>query len=79
MTPSEAIAKLKKSGMTEAAIASKVGAGQPTVNKILRSVMQPNWALGQKLVALAKRRCGRKKASAIGDSLVATPKRKKAA
>lgn len=56
MTPSEAIAQLKKSGMTEAAIASKVGAGQPTVNKILRGQMQPNWTLGQKLVVLAKRR-----------------------
>ncbi|OOW67121.1 hypothetical protein Xmar_07895 [Xanthomonas axonopodis pv. martyniicola] len=53
MNPSQAIAKLKQSGLTEVAIATKAGSRQSTINRIARGQMQPNWELGQRLVNLA--------------------------
>lgn len=50
MTPAEAIEVLKSSGLTEAAIASKVGASQSAVNKIRHGVMSPTYPLGKALV-----------------------------
>ena len=53
MTPSEAIAHLKKAAMTEVAIAAAVGARQSTINRIVTGKQLPNWELGQALVQLA--------------------------
>jgi ribosome-binding protein aMBF1 (putative translation factor) len=53
MNPSQAITKLKQSGLTEVAIAAKAGSRQSTINRIARGLMQPNWELGQRLVDLA--------------------------
>lgn len=55
MNPSQAIARLKESGLTEVAIAAKVEARQSTINRIARGQMQPNWELGRRLVDLAKK------------------------
>ena len=53
MTPAEAIAHLKASGMTEKAIGTAVGVSQSAINKISRNDMNPNWQIGQALVQLA--------------------------
>lgn len=55
MNPTEAIVKLKGAGLTEAAIAVRVDAQQSTINRIARDKMQPNWALGNRLIVLASR------------------------
>lgn len=54
MTPSLAIEILKAGGLTEQVIGAAVGAGQSTINRIRNGAMQPNWALGQKLVDMAR-------------------------
>ena len=57
MTPSEAVQKLVIRGMSEAAIGEAVGAGQSTINRIRRGdTKSPSWDVGQKLIALAKRK-----------------------
>lgn len=53
MTPIQAIEALSARPMTEAAIAEAVGVRQPTINKIRKGVMRPNWELGDRLVQLA--------------------------
>lgn len=53
MNPSNAIAHLKLAGMTEVAIAAKVGSRQSTINRILHGGMKPNYELGKALVDLA--------------------------
>lgn len=57
MTPSQAIAKLQSRGMTEATIAAAAKVGQPTINRIKRGTMRPNWELGDRLVKLAEATC----------------------
>lgn len=55
MTPSEAIAHLKKAGMTEKAIAESVNSTQPTINKICSgSLKETSYSLGKALVDLAQ-------------------------
>jgi predicted transcriptional regulator len=54
MTPSEAIATLKRLGRTESAIGAAVGARQSTINRILHGVMQPSYDVGKALVDLAE-------------------------
>ncbi|MHC9085373.1 helix-turn-helix domain-containing protein [Luteimonas sp. RIT-PG2_3] len=54
MTPSEAIAHLKHSGMTELVIAAAVGARQSTINRIRHGQMQPTYGLGRALVDMAE-------------------------
>ena len=61
MTPSQAISALVEHGMPEASIAAAVGVSQPSINRIRREVMQPNYELGSALVALAKRQLRRRK------------------
>lgn len=53
MQPSEAIRSLLAQGMTEAVIAARVGATQPTINRIRRG-QQPSYPLGKALVELAE-------------------------
>ena len=53
MTPSEAIARLNSGGMTEAAIAARVGCSQSTVNRIRHNRMSPTYELGRRIVELA--------------------------
>lgn len=53
MTPAQAIDKLQRAGMTEAAIASQVGVLQSTVNRIKHG-RDPHWSLGNALVRLAQ-------------------------
>lgn len=53
MNPSEAIAHLKRAGLTEKAIGLTVGANQSTINRIAKGT-QPNYELGQALVRLAE-------------------------
>ena len=54
MTPSQAIAYLKRAGLTEVAIATAVGSRQSTINRIANGAQLPNWELGQALVRLAE-------------------------
>lgn len=53
MNPSQAIAHLKRAGMTEKAIGAKVGANQSTINRIANG-STPIWELGQALIRLAE-------------------------
>ena len=56
MNPSEAIAHLKRAGLTEVAIAAKVGSRQSTINRIGNGVLkEPSYRIGKALVDLAKR------------------------
>lgn len=53
MQPSEAIVRLLLANWTEVEIASAVGTTQPTINRI-KNGKQPNYALGERIVLLAK-------------------------
>lgn len=52
MKPSDAIAHLKRAGLTEKAIGAEVGANQSTINRIANGT-EPSYALGAALVDLA--------------------------
>lgn len=52
-SPSEAVARLKSAGMTEAVIAARVGCSQPTINRIRHGRRTPTYELGRRLVDLA--------------------------
>ena len=54
MSPSEAIAALVASGLTETAIALTAKTTQPTINKIRRGAMKPNYEVGKALVDMAE-------------------------
>ena len=54
MTPIQAIDALHRAGMKDPAIADSIGVTQPTISKIKRGVMRPNWELGDRLVKLAE-------------------------
>lgn len=56
MTPILAIELLRSKGMSDAQIAAELSVSQPTISKIKRGKMVPNWELGEQLVCLAKRR-----------------------
>lgn len=53
MNPSDAIAVLRSSGLTEAAIARAVNTTQPSINRIRRGRMSPSYDLGKALIDLA--------------------------
>lgn len=53
MNPSDAIHKLRESGMSEEVIAAAVHTSQPTINRIKRGKVEPGYVLGSKLVAMA--------------------------
>lgn len=53
MNPSDAILKLRESGMSEQVIAAAVHTSQPTINRIRRGKVEPGYVLGSKLVAMA--------------------------
>lgn len=54
MDPSTAIEALRAAGLTEKAIGARVGVGQPTINRIRRGDMTPNYNLGKAIVDLAE-------------------------
>lgn len=53
MTPTEAVHALLASGHTENTIAAAVSTTQPTINRIRRGAMVPNYTLGKALVDMA--------------------------
>lgn len=54
MTPKQAIQKLRSHGLSQAAIAEKVGVKQSTISKIQGGDRSPRYELGDKLVRMAE-------------------------
>lgn len=54
MDPSTAIEALRAAGLTDAAIGALVGVGQPTISRIRRKKMNPNYDMGKAIVDLAE-------------------------
>lgn len=65
MNPSDAIAALVAGGMTEQAIAVALNVNQTTINRIRRRVVTPSYETGTALVALAKRKAGRRRKRSV--------------
>lgn len=70
MNPSDAIETLMAGGMTERSIAAELNVNQATINRIRRQVVQPTYETGAALVALAKRKAGRRRKRS-GEAVVA--------
>ena len=46
------IEKLKEAGLSEYAIAARIGCSQPTINRILNEKQKPSYEIGDALVRL---------------------------